>query len=57
MTHPSHPDILDMSDLTMRFDLMCGRCHRKDEELEEPCPGKPQCSEANMVRASSSEPA
>jgi hypothetical protein len=45
MTHPSHADVRDYSDLTMRFDLMCNACHRKDEELEEPCPGAPDGDE------------
>lgn len=36
MTHPSH-NTLDISDVSLRFDLTCLFCNKHDEELEERC--------------------
>jgi hypothetical protein len=30
-------DIMDMSDVTLQYDLMCRHCHKVDKELEVPC--------------------
>lgn len=35
--HPSHERVVDVSDVSLTVDLVCDKCRKKDNNLEEPC--------------------